>query len=55
MDLEAEMYRFESTFEAEKEKYSMMELPLSDREKQASVAVDALATCCLGAPRANTA
>ena len=48
MDIEAEMYRFDSTFEAEKEKFSMMELPMSDREKQAAVAVDALSTCCLG-------
>lgn len=55
MDIEAEMYRFDSNFEAEKEKFSMMDLPISDREKQVAVAVDALATCCLGTATGNHA
>jgi hypothetical protein len=50
MDLEAEMYRFESSLAAEREKYSLMEPPLSDREKQAAVAIDAVSTCSLGVP-----
>lgn len=55
MDLEAEMYRFESNIDAEKQKYSMMDLPTSDHEKQATVAVDAVSTCCLGVPLWTTA
>jgi hypothetical protein len=50
MDLEGEMYRFESSLSAEREKYSFMEPPLSDREKQAAVAIDAVSTCSLGVP-----
>jgi hypothetical protein len=48
LDLEAEMYRFEGACEAEKDKYSMMDLPSAVVEKQATVTLDALATCCFG-------
>lgn len=47
MDVEAEMNRFEQALEVEKRQY--FEQPNVDPVREVTVALDALATCCLGA------
>ena len=49
LDLEAEMGRFEQNLDNEKQKYSMLEMPSAAPERQATLALDCLATCGLGA------
>jgi len=46
MDVEAEMNRFEQALEVERRQY--LEPVKPDARRQVTVAVDALATCCLG-------
>jgi hypothetical protein len=49
MDVEAEMGRFEMALETELKKYTMLTMPTAPPQKQMTVAMDCLATCCLGA------
>eukprot|EP00892_Ulva_mutabilis_P011723 jgi/Ulvmu1/8923/UM005_0014.1 len=46
MDVEAEMNRFEQALEVERRQY--LEPTVPDPEREVAVAIDALATCCLG-------
>ena len=48
MDVEAEMGRFEMALDNELQSYSMMAAPMSAPEHKVEVALDCLATCCLG-------
>ena len=48
MDIEAEMGRYEMNLETEMKQYNLMELPVAPPQRQMTVALDCLSTCCLG-------
>jgi hypothetical protein len=48
MDVEAEMGRFEQALAVEQEQHMLLNMPKSPISVQVAVAIDCLATCCLG-------